>query len=35
VDEILRIMGEQSLYTKEEKNEVGMTEVLYMGEKWV
>jgi hypothetical protein len=35
VDEILSIMGEWSLYTKEEKIEIGMTEVLYMGKNWV
>jgi hypothetical protein len=31
VDEILGIMEEQSLYAKESKCEIGMTEVLYLG----
>jgi hypothetical protein len=31
VDQILSIMEEQSLYTKESKCEFGMTEVLYLG----
>jgi hypothetical protein len=31
VDEILSIMEEQSLYAKESKCEIGMTEVLYLG----
>jgi hypothetical protein len=31
VDEILNIMEEQSLYAKESKCEIGMTEVLYLG----
>jgi hypothetical protein len=39
VDQILSIMEEQSLYTKESKCEFEMTEVLYLGhiigEKWV
>jgi hypothetical protein len=39
VDEVLSIMEEQSLYAKESKCEIGMTEVLYLehiiGEKGV
>jgi hypothetical protein len=31
VDEIFRIMEEQSLYAKESKCEIGMSEVLYLG----
>jgi hypothetical protein len=31
VDEILSIMEKQSLYAKESKCEIGMTEVLYLG----
>jgi hypothetical protein len=31
VDEILSIMGEQSLYAKETKCEFGLTEILYLG----
>jgi hypothetical protein len=31
VDEVLSIMEEQSLYAKESKCEIGMTEVLYLG----
>jgi hypothetical protein len=31
VDEILRIMEDQSLYAKESKCKVGMTQVLYLG----
>jgi hypothetical protein len=31
VDQILSIMEEQSLYAKESKCEIGMTEVLYLG----
>jgi hypothetical protein len=31
VDEIMSIMAEQSLYAKESKCEIGMTEVLYLG----
>jgi len=31
VDEVLSIMEKQSLYAKESKCEIGMTEVLYLG----
>jgi hypothetical protein len=31
IDEILSIMGEQSLYTKETKCEFGLTKILYLG----
>jgi hypothetical protein len=31
VDEVLSIMEEQSLYSKESKCEIGMTEVNYLG----
>jgi hypothetical protein len=31
VDQILSIMEEQSLYAKESKCKIGMTEVLYLG----
>jgi hypothetical protein len=31
VDEVLRIVEKQSLYAKESKYEIGMTEVLYLG----
>ena len=31
VDEILSIMEKQSLYAKESKYDIGMTEVLYLG----
>jgi hypothetical protein len=31
VDEILTIMEEQSLFSKEEKCEFGLTEILYLG----
>jgi hypothetical protein len=31
LDEVLNIMGSQSLYAKESKCEFGMTELLYLG----
>jgi hypothetical protein len=31
VDEILTIMEEQSLFSKEEKGEFGLTKILYLG----